>query len=126
MELEALLAEAKSASPLRRIEWRDQIAAYGDQGIQAVSPWLADETLAAFAVRVIDRAGLDGHPDAATRALQDWRKRAPEGVRDDIAWALRRIKVASQPEAPKPVKPLPVQAARVRPRSTTAARRRPQ
>jgi hypothetical protein len=93
-ELETLLAQAASAPPGRRIEWRDRIAAHGDEGIEAVSPWLADEVLAPFAVRVIDRAGLDGHAEAAIRALRASRKHAPEDVRSDIDWALRRLQPA--------------------------------
>ena len=122
--LEALLDEARSAAPGRRIEWRDPIAAYGDRGIEAVSPWLADSVLAPFAVRVIDRAGLDGHAEAATRVLKESRKRAPEGLRGDIDWALRRLQAAGRPEAAKPSAPASVPARPARPRSTTAPRGR--
>lgn len=128
MKLASLLTEAQSASPGNRIEWRDRIAAYGDRGIEAVSPWLADAVLAWFAVRVIDRAGLDGHAEAASRALRAWRKRAPEGARDDIDWSLRRIKAACRAEALKPAKPSAVPAARPvqreKPRSAIVIRRR--
>jgi hypothetical protein len=111
MKLANLLTEAQSASPGHRIEWRDRIAAYGDRGIEAVSPWLADSVLASFAVRVIDRAGLDGHAEAASQALQAWRKRAPQGVRDDIEWSLRRIRAACRAEAPSTAKPSAVPSA---------------
>jgi hypothetical protein len=128
MKLANLLAEAKSASPGQRIEWRDRIAAYGDRGIEAVSPWLADTVLVSFAVRVIDRAGLDGHAEAASRALRAWRKRAPEAARDDIDWSLRRIKAAGRAEAPKLAKPVARPAARPiereKPRSAIVIRRR--
>ncbi len=128
MELETLLTEARSASPGRRIEWRDRIAAYGDRGIEAVTPWLADAVLARFAVRVIDRAGLDGHAESATLALRAGRKRAPEGVREDIDWSLRRIKAASRSEAPTSAEESATPDARpirrATPRTTTAARGR--
>jgi len=128
MQLEALLAEAQAASPDQRIEWRDRIAAYGDRGIEAVSPWLADDVLASFAVRVIDRAGLDGHAEAASLALRTWRRRAPEGARDDIEWSLHRIKAAGRAEASKPAKPSAVRAGRPvereKPLSTIVIRRR--
>lgn len=129
MKLANLLTEARSASPGQRIEWRDRIAAYGDRGIEAVSPWLADDVLASFAVRVIDRAGLDGHAEAATLALRAWRKRAPEGARDDIDWSLRRIKAACRAEAPKPAAapaaaPSARPVAREKSRSATVIRRR--
>jgi hypothetical protein len=128
MKLATLLTEAQSASPGQRIEWRDRIAAYGDRGIEAVSPWLADDVLAGFAVRVIDRAGLDGHAEAATRALRAWRKRAPEAARDDIDWSLSRIKAACRTDAPKPARPSAVPAPRRidrgKARSTIVIRRR--
>lgn len=128
MNLANLLVEAKRASPGQRIEWRDRIAAYGDRGIQAVRPWLADDVLASFAVRVIDRAGLDGHAEAATLALRAWRKRTAEVARGDIEWALRRIKAASRPQAPRPAQPSTVPAARPvqreKPRSAIVIRRR--
>jgi hypothetical protein len=128
MKLEALLAEAQSASPGRRIEWRDRIAAFGDRGIEAVSPWLADAVLASFAVRVIDRAGVDGHAEAATVTLRAWRRRAPEGARSDIDWALKRLKAASRPAAPAATNQSATPTARPtqqeKPRSTTAVRGR--
>jgi hypothetical protein len=127
MTLANLLTEARSASPGRRIEWRDRIAAYGERGIEAVSPWLTDDVLASFAVRVIDRAGLDGHAEAAILALRAWRKRTADGTRADIDWALRRLKVASRPEAPGPARSSPAPAARLiereKPRSATVIRR---
>src|SRR3954471_6824793 len=73
MKLAHLLTEAQSASPGERIEWRDRIPADVDRGIEAVSRWLAYNVLAWFAIRVIDRAGLDGHAEAATQALRAWR-----------------------------------------------------
>jgi len=54
-DLESLLAQAKAASPDRRIEFRDPIATHGEEAIDAVGPWLLDPLLGSFAVRVIEK-----------------------------------------------------------------------
>ena len=103
MELAALLEEAQAAPPERRIEWRDPIAAHGARAIEGVRPWLADGVLAAFAVRVIERAGSNGEPELASRVLRSARARVPSGVAGDVTWALQRLRAASRPEpAPPP------------------------
>jgi hypothetical protein len=51
VELERLLAAARDADGLTRIEYRDPIAAYGREAIRALANWLSDPTLAGFAVR---------------------------------------------------------------------------
>ena len=58
--LAALLADARDADPTHRIDLRDPIAAHGAAAIEAVGPWLKEPALAAFAIRVIARAGQDG------------------------------------------------------------------
>lgn len=62
-ELDDLLIEAREADPGDRIHLRDAIAAYGDVAIDAMTDWLGDTRLAAFAIRVLERIGRD----AATR-----------------------------------------------------------
>ena len=94
-ELGALLEEARTAEPARRIESRDAIAAYGAIGIEGVRPWLRDEVLAAFAVRVIEQAGLRGEPELAAKVLRSARKQVPAGVADDVEWALARLRGAT-------------------------------
>jgi hypothetical protein len=69
-ELNALLAEAAAAPPGSRIEYRDAIARYGRLAIDRIEPWLTDERLGAFAVRVAERAASYDARAEAVRALQ--------------------------------------------------------
>lgn len=48
-DLETHLARARDASGMDRIELRDPIAAHGEAAIDALTAWLADARLAAFA-----------------------------------------------------------------------------
>lgn len=97
MELLALLNEAETASPMHRIEWRDRIAAHGARAIDGVRPWLASPVLAAFAIRVIERAGTNGDAPHATQVLRSARSRMPPAVRGDLGWALQRLRARTQP-----------------------------
>ncbi len=64
-DLDDLLARARDASPETRIELRDPIAGHGENAIEAMSEWLGDDRLAAFAIRVLDRIGREAaHRDA--------------------------------------------------------------
>ena len=92
--LATLLARAEGADPAHRIDLRDPIAAHGAAAIEAVTPWLKVPTLAAFAIRVIARAGLDGEREAAQAALRSARRRMDERLRADADWALGVLKVA--------------------------------
>jgi hypothetical protein len=96
MTLEALLDEARAASPGGRIELRDRIAAYGIPAIDGVRPWLVDDQLSAFAVRVVERVGLDGEPVEAGRVLRSVRTKVPTNVQGDVEAALQRLKTASR------------------------------
>ena len=58
-ELDDLLAEARDAEPGDRIILRDPIAAHGQVAIDAMTDWLGDPRLAAFAIRVLERIGRD-------------------------------------------------------------------
>ena len=57
--LDTLLMAARNAGPLDRIGLRDRIAAYGDLAVEAMTDWLGEPALAAFAVRVLERIGRD-------------------------------------------------------------------
>ena len=67
--LEGLLALAATADPLVRMELRDPIAAHGDDAIEAMTDWLTDRRLAAFAIRVLGRIGRIGRIDANRAAV---------------------------------------------------------
>ena len=109
--LAALLVNARGADPAHRIDWRDQIAAHGAAAIEAVGPWLKDPTLAAFAIRIIARAGLDGEREAAQATLRQARRRLDPRLRADADWALGVLRVVR-----------PVEPAAVRRTVLTAAR----
>jgi hypothetical protein len=101
--LATLLADARDADPAHRIDWRDRLAAHGTAAIEAVSPWLKEPTLAAFAIRVIARVGLDGEREAAQAALRQARRRLDPRLRADLDWALGVLRL-ERPAAPAPVK----------------------
>ncbi len=101
--LAALLADARDADPAHRIDLRDPIASHGAAAIEAVTPWLKDPTLAAFAIRVIARAGLDGEREAAQAALRQARRRLDPRLRADADWALGMLRLG-RPAPPAPAK----------------------
>ena len=101
--LAELLARAEGADAPNRIDFRDPIAAYGAAGIEAVTPWLKVPTLAAFAIRVIARAGMDGERAAAQTVLRAARRRMDARLRADVDWALSVLRVAPVGAAPAPV-----------------------
>jgi hypothetical protein len=91
--LETLLAAAGNAGPLDRIAYRDPIAAHGEAAIDAMTDWLADPRLAAFAVRVLERIGREpANRDAvvATLAAVD-REELAGGLAGDVEVALRAL-----------------------------------
>lgn len=97
MELAVLVSKAGRATPDRRIELRDRIAAYGAPAIEAVRPWLADPVLAAFAIRVIERAGTNGDAAHAMKVLRSARSTLPAVVKGDLDWALKQLRPRAQP-----------------------------
>lgn len=110
MTLASLLEKASTASPADRIEWRDQIAAFGPRAIEGVRPWLSNPALAGFAIRVIERVGAAGDPALAAQVLRAARTRVPPAVSGDIAWALQRLRDVSKArrtEHASPIVPQP-------------------
>jgi hypothetical protein len=100
--LAVLIARAEGADPAHRIDLRDPIAAHGAAAIEAVTPWLKVPSMAAFAIRVIARAGLDGDREAAQAALRAARRRMDARLRTDIDWALGVLRVAPTPPPAPP------------------------
>jgi hypothetical protein len=89
--LQRLLDAARSAGPRDRISYRDLIASYGGAAITAVTPWLADRVLSAFAIRVIQYAGANGDCETAIRTLKEGRASVPPFCREDVDYALRQL-----------------------------------
>jgi hypothetical protein len=96
MELTALLAQARSARPDRRIELRDPIAGFGRRAIKEMSAWIDHPKLGAFAVRVVVRAGQHGERPAALRALRAARQRTDADHRTDLDWAIASLQPAKR------------------------------
>ncbi len=93
--LEKLLRTASAAPPSERIQYRDDIAAFGPAAVPVLAPWLADARLGAFAVRVLESIGRrpDGRADAI-RALAEARTSAgSESARLDAAQSLANLNV---------------------------------
>ena len=122
--LAALLADAREADPAHRIDLRDRIASHGAAAIEAVGPWLKEPALAAFAIRVIARAGQDGERDVALAALRGARRRLDPRLRADVDWALGVLKMERVPE-PAPAKPSVQAPPRIERPRTTSRRPRP-
>lgn len=89
--LQRLLDTAKAAGPHERIYYRDPIASHGQEAITAVTPWLTDRVLAAFAVRVVLYAGADGDREEAIRVLHKNRTQVPPFIREDVDLAIRQL-----------------------------------
>jgi hypothetical protein len=89
--LAGLVEAARSASRQDRITFRDPIAVFGTDAITALSPWVVDPELAAFAVRVIGRAGMLGPKSAAIEALTRARPGVSAVTRGDIDEALELL-----------------------------------
>jgi hypothetical protein len=130
MQLAGLLEEAQGATPGRRILWRDRIAPFGRRAIEGVEPWLANEVLAAFAVRVILRVGQQGETKAAAQVLRSARRRVPAPVQGDVEWALAALRlaarqaVAAEKSSPEPTVTPSEPARPVQPYYSPVARRR--
>lgn len=127
MQLTVLLEEAREAGPDRRIMWRDPIAAFGERAIAGVQGWLADPVLAAFAIRVIQRVGEQGHIDEAAQALRGARRVVPPNLQGDLVWAIGRLRALKHPTPERSAKTAvsaPVRTVRERPLFSTVARRR--
>jgi len=91
--LEELLRTASAAPPSERVQFRDDIAAFGSAAVSALASWLTDARLGAFAVRVLEAIGRrpDGRADAI-RALAEARTTATsEPTRLDAAQSLANL-----------------------------------
>jgi hypothetical protein len=86
-----LVAAAIAAGPTK-IEFRDRIAVFGVDAVEAMAPLLADVSVAAFAVRVVGQAAAYGGRSEAIAALVETAGRGPSPViRQDAEQELRRL-----------------------------------
>jgi hypothetical protein len=93
--LAGLLEAARRDRPIDRISYRDALAAEGMAAVPAMTEWLLDPRLGAFAVRVLTRIGADpAARSAVARALSEAEPEAPSaGIRADIIAALSELHV---------------------------------
>jgi hypothetical protein len=94
-DFDKLLNRARNAEPDTRIELRDPIAARGERAIAAMTDWLSDPRLAAFAIRVLERIGREEANKAAVvaslRAVD--REELPDYLGRDLDAALAGLGV---------------------------------
>lgn len=114
MDLNELLIAAAEAPPESRIEYRDQIAAHGDDAITALmtATWIGDPSYAGFAVRTIAKAGQLGAPtalDALRRAMAmvetDWHRKDIENALGSLGVRAGASAIAKA-TAPRPSAPV--------------------
>jgi hypothetical protein len=100
--LDDLLHQAERADASDRIELRDPIAAHGTEAIDRVAPWLEDDRLGAFAVRVLEAIAQTGDRAPALNSLRRGLDRSiSDPVRGDITAALERLGALRPPSSPK-------------------------
>ena len=93
-ELDDLLKAAATAQPGVRIEYRDRIAADGAKAIPALTEWLADPRLGAFAVRTLERiAGEPADHQAVIDVFAQLDRQAIVGkpIAVDVSEAMTRL-----------------------------------
>lgn len=100
-----LLEQAREADLRTRIEWRDQIAAYGLDAVREIRPWVADPSTAQFAIRVIEKAAAKDQAarQLAIDVLRGVRGQSfSEAARGDAAEALKRLGANARPASAEP------------------------
>ena len=111
--LDRLLAKAREASGMDRIDLWDPISAFGLDAIDRLEPWLLDRDLGSFAAVTIEHAATTPETLLAAKAvLRASRRRAPDVVAGHIGDVLARLNRRSSagrgdggagpPEAPNP------------------------
>jgi hypothetical protein len=92
-DLDELLAAARDADPSERIELRDELVSHGDRAIEAMTDWLGDPELAAFAVRVLERIGRTPESRGAVVEVLTAvdRDELPEHLASDVDHALATL-----------------------------------
>jgi hypothetical protein len=101
VQLEEMLEAARRTDRTVRVpEWRDKIADFGTDAIDAMFEWAGDDELGAFAVTVIEATGRRGHVAQAVDALSAFRSiGATEHVRRDATAAMDRLRPSARSHA---------------------------
>ena len=107
--LDSLLTAARDAGPQDRITYRDPIAAHQELAIEAMTDWLGEPRLAAFAMRVLERLGQDPEHRSAVVAILNSvdRDMQPVPVLRDLDATLLALGVIPRRVPPKGPKPGP-------------------
>lgn len=92
-DLDDLLTQAREADQQERIKLRDSIAAHGELAIEAMTDWLGDPRLAAFAIRVLEAIGREPAQRAAAIAVLAAvdRTELPAHLIGDLDWTLSAL-----------------------------------
>ena len=106
LSLDQLLIGAAESPPSSRIDFRDPIARHGSVAVSRIAPWLADPALAAFAIRVIQRAAEFGGQADAVRVLRDAMSFLTGPAHTDAQVALGELGVRPRPKASRPAGPV--------------------
>lgn len=88
--LERLIEAAASAPPETRIEFRDQVAAYGAEAVVAMDAWVEQGRSPGFAIAVLEAVGKSADDVGAAAALRRIASRVPDWT-DVAQQALARI-----------------------------------
>jgi hypothetical protein len=94
--LATFLAQAAAANGADRIGYRDRIAAFGSDAILALEPWLADRSLATFAVLTIGKAAAVDRDTAIAVLRRGELKSGSAITKGDIRRALTRLGTESE------------------------------
>ena len=106
--LDHLLAEARAAAPDQRIKYRDPIAEYGEEAVKAIAPWLQDERLGLFAVRVMLRVADQGSRPLVVATLRDALTAGPpDKIKADIEDQLAHLAPPRAKRQAKAVREIP-------------------
>jgi hypothetical protein len=91
-ELNALLADAKSAEPADRIDFQVSIATWGLAGVSAMEEWIEQGTMVYFAISVIERVGRSDDSGEAIRSLKRARRVVDADALREVDAAISRLK----------------------------------
>lgn len=102
--LDVLLQKVQGVPLNERMHHRNEVAAFGAAALDAVSPWLQDPRMAAFAIRVIGKIGdHDADRAVALERLRACRPRLDPNHQSDVDEVLARWGERATPARIRPV-----------------------